>query len=421
MNSRLCIRVFLTSVVSGVVLGPVLSGCGRERTARAVLRWDSAGVEIVESIRPVWGEGESWTIDPNPIVDIGAPDGPPENQLYVVVGAARVPNGRIVVANRGTDELLFYDSVGNFLDARAGEGGGPGEFWGLYRLWLFAADSLVAYDEMERRVSVFNSNGDFIRSWNPRIPGAEASRLIPMSRLRNGSILFGSRPDGGVRKRGVSRDSLMIHRFDPDGVHLDSLGTFPWAEYFRPTPIKVGEYASNTWISSLPFALKTKVGPLQGGFYLARAESYEVEVYSPSGSLLYIIRRPFSNRPVRDEDQLKLKSDWLDSEASGDERVDRAWVKGSFREWVQEMEFPETMPAYGRIVADLAGNLWIWEYSPPGNPVSRATVFDPDGRMLGTVETPPFTTVFQIGEDYILAFDRDALDVEHVKMFRLVK
>jgi hypothetical protein len=75
----------------------------------------------------------------------------------------------------------------------------------------------------------------------------------------------------------------------------------------------------------------------------------------------------------------------------------------------------------GRIVTDLFGNLWIWDYSPPGNPLSRATVFDTTGQMLGTVDTPPFTAVFQIGEDYILTFDRDTLDVEHVRMFRLLK
>ena len=213
----------------------------------------------------------------------------------------------------------------------------------------------------------------------------------------------------------------MIQRFDPDGVHLDSLGIFPWREYYRPTPVKVGDYASNNWVASLPFGLKTKVGPLRQGFYLARSESYEVEVYSPSGALLNIIRRPIPNRPVKEQDRRNLKADWLDSEPGGNQGVNRAWAKGSFGEWVQEMEFPEIMPAYGRIVPDLAGNLWIWEYSPPGNPVDRATVFDASGRMLGTVETPPFTGAFQIGEDYILAFDRDSLDVEHVQLFRIVK
>jgi hypothetical protein len=421
MNSKTCIRGVLIFVLCGAILGSVIWGCRRELPVPEVIRWDSAGVEIVESLLPAWEDEERWTVDPDPFVDIGAPDGPPENQLYVVVGAARFPDGRIVIANRGTDELLFYDSAGDFLDARAGEGGGPGEFWGLYRLWLFAADSLVAYDELERRVSIFNSDGDFVRSWNPRMPGAEASRLTPMSRLKNGSLLFGSRPDGWVRKRGTSRDSLMIQRFDPDGLHLDSLGVFPWAEHYRPTPVKVGDYASNTWVSNLPFGLRTKVGPFNNGFYVARGESYRVEVYSPSGSLMKIIRRPVPNRLVKEQDQQRLKSDWLSSEVDGGEGVNRAWVRGSFGEWVQEMEFPETMPAYGRIVADLDGNLWIWEYSPPGNPLSRATVFDSTGQMLGTVDTPPVTSIFQIGEDYILAFDRDALDVEHVRMFRLVK
>jgi hypothetical protein len=124
---------------------------------------------------------------------------------------------------------------------------------------------------------------------------------------------------------------------------------------------------------------------------------------------------------VKEQDRQNLKADWLDLESGGDEGVNRSWVEGSFGQWVQEMEFPETMPAYGRIVPDLEGNLWVWDYSPPGNPVDRAKVFDPSGRMLGTVETPPFIGAFQIGEDYILAFDRDSLDVEHVQLFRLRK
>ena len=55
----------------------------------------------------------------------------------------------------------------------------------------------------------------------------------------------------------------------------------------------------------------------------------------------------------------------------------------------------------------------------PGGP--RWTVFDPRGRMLGTIETPGSGRVTEIGEDYLLGIWTDELDVEQVRMYRLYK
>jgi hypothetical protein len=51
----------------------------------------------------------------------------------------------------------------------------------------------------------------------------------------------------------------------------------------------------------------------------------------------------------------------------------------------------------------------------------RWTVFDPEGRMLGTVATPARFRVFSIGTDYVLGVWRDDMDVEHVRLFTLEK
>ena len=47
--------------------------------------------------------------------------------------------------------------------------------------------------------------------------------------------------------------------------------------------------------------------------------------------------------------------------------------------------------------------------------------FDPDGRWLGTVEMPAGPRVREIGDDYVLGTATDELDVEHVRLHRLVK
>ena len=52
---------------------------------------------------------------------------------------------------------------------------------------------------------------------------------------------------------------------------------------------------------------------------------------------------------------------------------------------------------------------------------SRWTVFDSQGVMLGVVQTPPAFLVYQIGADFVLGSWSDELDVEHVRLYELIK
>jgi hypothetical protein len=51
--------------------------------------------------------------------------------------------------------------------------------------------------------------------------------------------------------------------------------------------------------------------------------------------------------------------------------------------------------------------------------VARWSVFDPDGAVLGTIETPQGLVVYQIGEDFLLGRMRDDFGVERVVRFPL--
>jgi len=81
------------------------------------------------------------------------------------------------------------------------------------------------------------------------------------------------------------------------------------------------------------------------------------------------------------------------------------------------------MPAFTSVVADRLNHLWVEEYEPPGEerPGSLWTVFDPEGQVLGFVETSDGLEVLEIGEDYILGRWRDDLEVEHVQVWPLAR
>jgi len=91
----------------------------------------------------------------------------------------------------------------------------------------------------------------------------------------------------------------------------------------------------------------------------------------------------------------------------------------SVRAYLSEVPFPDVRPAYGRILTDSQGAIWVAEYALPGEDAPRWHVFDGDGRWLATVEVPARFRVLAVGADRVLGVTRDELDVERIEVRRL--
>ena len=78
-------------------------------------------------------------------------------------------------------------------------------------------------------------------------------------------------------------------------------------------------------------------------------------------------------------------------------------------------------PAFASLMTDALDHLWVEEYEIPGaeRPGVVWTVFDPEGRVLGFVETAEGLEVYEIGEDYLLGRVTDELGVEYVQVWPL--
>jgi hypothetical protein len=85
------------------------------------------------------------------------------------------------------------------------------------------------------------------------------------------------------------------------------------------------------------------------------------------------------------------------------------------------MLVPETMQAYSDLKADDLGNLWVQEFDPDADGSRSWSVFDSDGRMLGSVLLPVDSRPTHIGEDFLLGIWRDDLEGERVQMYGLMK
>lgn len=92
-----------------------------------------AALVMVHMVHTPWHAGaqsakpQPWSVNPAPILRIGAENG--STDLFDVVrGATRLPNGDIMVGDRGTPALRRYSPTGKFIAGHGKSGEGPGEF-----------------------------------------------------------------------------------------------------------------------------------------------------------------------------------------------------------------------------------------------------------------------------------------------------
>ncbi|MFC1660363.1 hypothetical protein ACFL3S_02705 [Gemmatimonadota bacterium] len=371
---------------------------------------DSAGVTVVENSDPRWKEGEGWRVSADPVLDIGVMDGDSVYQFFRVAGALITPEGGIAVANSGTGEIRFFDSDGGFVRATGRKGGGPGEFEDL--LWILRSrgDSLLAYDWRYRRVSVLSPQGDFVRSFELDLLTTTGGFPVLSETFADGHLLLATEMTfaSGEISEGAKRDSAVYYLLDSDGVVLDTLGAFPGGESYN-------RMEGDTWFGGgLVFGRFGQAAVSGDGFYYGSSDEYEIGYFDRQGRLQRVIRVPHENFQVTQEDIDRYVTRSLETARNEERRQVR-------RTLFETMPFPDEMPAYSELEVDAEGHLWVAEYRRPGDDQPRWRVFDPEGALLGTVKTPIRFRIFEIGPDYILGRWDDEQDVEHIRVYRLLK
>jgi hypothetical protein len=402
-----------------LVLVPLLASCGGDAAggSSTFSVRDSAGVQVAESTAPAWGEDEGWRVSAEPTLQIGEAEGAPQYLLSRVGSATRRSDGSIVLANSGSQEIRTYGPDGAYLRSFGREGGGPGEFQRLGGIYLLPGDSILAYDFPARRLSLFSPEGEFVRASTLQgelTPNQGFPQVIHA--LSDGSVivrLIGF--DGNASAAdGLTFQTQTFLRFSATGELLDTVSVQPPLETYQ-----VSQEAPSGMIAMVmmtpSFGREQVTAVTESRIMLGSNKVFQVEVYAPEGALERIIRVERPPRPVTDEMLEALARERSEREAAA-HRDDPL-----LRRAHQEMPHAATVPFYSRALGDDAGNLWLREYDVPEEPEPAWMIFDPEGRLLGTVALPADFTPSHIGEDFVLGVWRDELDVERVRMYGLEK
>lgn len=379
---------------------------------------DSADIEIVENPRPAHGSRLGW-VAPKPSLTIGTREGDAPYLLFRVRDAMRLPDGRFVVADQGSNELRVFDASGIHSATWSREGEGPGEFTQLAGIAPWPGDSLLARNARPQGFTVFDLRGNVGRTFG--LPRADRVTFAVPLGLR-GILVSGA--DSEAVSSSVATELVEYEIRDGEGHHSAALGVFPGRQSYSASML-------GTDITMLlPFSPSIAAASWGELVVVAPNRRYEIRAFGPDGTLQRIVRRqhaPVHTTPAYREAFFRefLRERGFSPEVASSEEEALEQV----RQTMGEIPLPETLPAFATVLTDAADHLWVQEFrildgefEIPGQETSAGplwTVFAPDGHVLGFVETPPGLHIYEIGTDYILGHATDEDGIEYVQLWPL--
>lgn len=367
---------------------------------------DSAGVRIIETAGSAWTAETAWTIDPEPIADIGGGRAP-GTALHGAGRIVRLSDGGFVVAHRRGTQVVWFDANGKFRHSAGHVGRSPGGFMVLGDVFAMPGDSVLAIDPEVQRLSVFGPDGEFARL--EAIDFVEAGSPAVFGVLADGSIL-------GLREfafeegmtAGVNRDSLPFVILQPGGGYENTASAFPTSEHWL---FGFGEGMAG---GALPFGSESQVAATADGFWFGSGESPEVTRHGADGRLLEILRWDAEPDSLPAERVEAFKAGAMATAAGNPPAV------AEMRNFLQDMPFPATSPYTGQMIVDPDGSMWIGPYHAWTEPAGGWwTVFETDGRRLGMVEIPAGFEMRAVGTDRVYGIWTDDEGTESVRVYGL--
>ncbi|MXY31936.1 MAG: hypothetical protein F4179_06790 [Gammaproteobacteria bacterium] len=367
---------------------------GGDSTPPLVVQRDSAGIQIVEAMRPLRGDSSLWRIDADPVVDLTLTGIGPNHEFHQARSMKQRPDGSLMIANTGSEEVRVFSATGEFLGSFGGSGEGPGEFRSLYVIEN-AGDTLLAMDS-DGRVTVVAPDLTVVRAFNI------APLTLDLHYVDGGVILPEPRalvlPPAGVAGR--IRPPVPLVLFDLEGEQSDSIGEMQGPELYISGG-SVGVF----------FGKSSHVATMGRRIFSGANDLMQVQELDMSGNLVRILRVPGYPLDLSNA-QIAAERDFF---------LDRSPPGSPFRQGFEDAPASDTRPAYDDIMVDPSGAVWLERFrgaSEEDQP-QEWLVLDADGTWLGNVGIPDRFAVTDITMDAVLGIWRDELDVQHPQVLRL--
>jgi len=395
----------LATLLTAAALASTACATGGADAAAVVVR-DSSGVAIIEN--DLTQLSRTCSIAGEPSVSIGVEEGEEPYMLDRLGGAVRLSDGRIVVANRLTHELRFFDAAGKHVRSVGRRGDGPGEFRDPFYFHVLPGDTLYVGDFSPFRFLVFSPEGDWVRTVTP--DPMEINTPAMRGILDDGRMILGRSIERTWPWQTFTSDTVLVRGYDASGKMVDTLAKYA-----------TGRYAS------LVEGSRFFTFPLFESFAVfAVAGEHLITGHASQTEL--VVRRVESAYPVERIIRWNVGDRSI---PAAEVEFERARIQKQNAQLPEQMRamFAETeakrpvadrFPAFGLLRFARDGRIWIREYPRPTDTTGHHWIaFAPDGRFACRLDTPRFAEYLEFGADYLLVRDPDSLGVERVRQYPL--
>lgn len=379
-------------------------------------RWavtDSAGVTLVEQ---TLDPDRSLTLDE--VWRVGSLDGDEATQFFTPRDAVLGDEGRVYVLDSGNHRVKVFDVTdGSYLYGFGSEGEGPGEFQGMAYHMVAGGDRLVLQD-VGRRIHLFQKDG------TPVVTLATGTMIEPGS-LVDSPFFDGTRWLASVTRyfdpeqgESIQTRPTVLRTLDLENAALgDTVGLAWQAGEERQTVGAAG------WVVTPLFEQRAlKWLDDRGRLHTVGRDGYRWEVRAPDGTFLRRVTNQDERVPV-DPGDLERYRDYR-------EQMCRERPNSECEDFLREavpailaQPLPEFMPTIYQLDGSDDGALLVlrsdlgWDVVD-GFSSKTYDFFAPDGRFRGRFTRDPGFRVIAVDDEYILAIERDELDVESLVLYR---
>jgi len=384
-----------------------LAACGNQAAGPGFTTTDSAGVTIVDNLTPSWTEAAAWQVTADPLLDLGGDEaGRAATEFDNVSGVILLPDGGVVTAD-GSSVVRAFNADGSVRWQAGRPGDGPGEFRLIASIGNGPADSIWVYDFSNRRFTILSADGTVVRTvaFN-----AQLSSPMGIARLADGEFvlreLWGS-PPKTAPTTGMTRDPAAVVRLPADGGPVDTVAVYPGREVW--VSVENGRGVMNTPL----FSRNSEVAASGSRIVAGDQAAFAIDVFDAGSGRRRSIRLEGLDLMVRPAAVQSAINEAVEEVSAADQPGRRSFL--------EHVPVPDQQPAFGGILLALTGEIWVSEYVPPPRRPANWYVFDSDGRWLGRVAVPEQFVPADVSADRVAGVWRDELDVEHIRVYPLVR
>jgi hypothetical protein len=380
----------------------------------ALMGWSRQGVPTADNPAPN-PNAPSFRLSAPPLITVGGLNDDARYEIISIGDAALLESGQLVIVP--SDRVTFgiarvFAPPGRFVRSIGRRGQGPGEFGYIGQILPRGRDSVLLYDADLHRTSLFDATGTLVKvtpgvklgiccfsdgatvigtSHNVYVSSPTASMLGDSLRLYVAPGLRGgappdTTPDGKPRKNengivgGPEGRPILTVRGREAAIRIAAV------DPRTGTPMTFGQ--------SRPFARSPIVAISGQTIIYADQERYEYRVYDRSGTPLRIVRAVLAPAVITARDVEVARTEWTGGSTNGSARP------GTAAAW-NRLILPKTMPAFGDILTEEDGTVWVGSYALSETDQWWAR-FDTSGHLAGTLRVPAGLRVFRFTRGHVI-------------------